>query len=191
VDYTPWFTFVKIVKEQPEMKLILLPFLSLLFSIDAIAQKTSGDSTGFKEGIAIGEIGGASSTDITSGKSSFGYSLSVEATPIEDWLEVELGVSPTYAFHYKETDIDFLIKKPWTFSSKLEFMLGIGPEWAQSTEYRITTNSWSAEIALDFMYWPFKKRQFGFYVEPAYAYGFNATHEQSAGMSAGLLVNIP
>lgn len=173
------------------MKLILLLCFLFLVSIHAVAQKTSGDSASFKEGIAVGEIGGASSTDITSGKSSFGYSLSVEATPIEGWLEVELGVSPTYAAHYKETDIDFLLKKPWTFSPKLEFMLGVGPEWAHSTEYGITTNSWSGEIALDFMYWPFREHQFGFYAEPAYAYGFNSAHEQSVGMSAGLLVNIP
>jgi hypothetical protein len=173
------------------MKLILLSFLLLLFSTRIVAQKKSADSTNFKEGIAVGEIGGASSIDIKSVKSSFGYSLSVEATPIEDWLEVELGVSPTYASHYRETDIDFLLKKPWTFSSRLEFMLGIGPEWAHSTDFGTTSNSWSGEIALDFMYWPFKKRQFGFYAEPAYTYGFNAAHEQSAGMSAGLLINIP
>jgi hypothetical protein len=114
------------------MKLIWIFFLLFLISRNSFAQKTFGDSTSFKEGIAIGEIGGASSTDIKRGKSSFGYSLSVEATPIEDWLEVELGVSPTYATNYRETDVDFLIKKPWTFSSKLEFMLGIGPEWAQT-----------------------------------------------------------
>jgi hypothetical protein len=113
------------------------------------------------------------------------------ASPIEDWLEVELGVSPTYAAHYRETDVDFLVKKPWTFSSRLEFMLGIGPEWAHTTEYGTTTNSWSGELALDFMYWPFKKHQFGFYGEPAYVYGFNAAHEQSIEMSAGLLINIP
>jgi hypothetical protein len=173
------------------MKLIWIFFLLLLISRNAFAQKTFNDSTSFKEGIAIGEIGGASSTDVKSGKSSFGYSLSVEATPIEHWLEVELGVSPTYAAHYKETDVDFLFKKPWTFSSRLEFMLGIGPEWAHSTDYGVTTNSWSGEIALDFMYWPFKKHQFGFYAEPDYVYGLNAAHEQSIEMSAGLLINIP
>jgi len=173
------------------MKLVWTSFLFFLLSANAIAQKTSNDSASDKEGIAVGEIGEASSTDIKSGKSSFGYSLSVEATPIENWLEVELGVSPTYASHYKETDVDFLFKKPWTFSSRLEFMLGIGPEWAYSPDYGITTNSWSGEIALDFMYWPFKKRQFGFYIEPDYVYGFSAAHEQSVEMSAGLLINIP
>jgi len=173
------------------MKLIWLPFLLLLISIDGMAQKISGDSTSLKEGVAVGEIGGASSTDIKSGKSSFGYSLSIEATPVANWLEVELGVSPTYGAYHKETDIDFLLKKPWTFSSKLEFMLGIGPEWANATDHGITTHSWNGEVALDFMYWPFRKHQLGFYAEPGYVYGFNKAHEQSAEISAGLLINIP
>lgn len=163
----------------------------LCSSLYAFSQKNENYSTSNKEGIAVGEIGGASSIDIKSGKSSFGYSLSAEATPIENWLEVELGVSPTYGSNHKETDIDFLIKKPWMFSSNLEFMLGIGPEWVHSTDYGITNNSWSGEVALDFMYWPFKKHQFGFYAEPDYVYGFNKDHEQALEMSAGLLINIP
>ena len=173
------------------MKLILLPLLLLMFVMQVIAQKTSPDSSDIKEGTAVGEIGGALSKDIKGGQWSWGYSLSVETTPIEHWLEVELGVSPTYAAHYKETDIDFLIKKPWDFSQKLEFMLGVGPQWAHSTAYGVTSNSWSGEVAFDFMYWPFKKHQFGFYAEPAYVYGFNAGHGQSAGISAGLLIDIP
>ncbi|HVX00134.1 MAG TPA: hypothetical protein VHA52_06855 [Candidatus Babeliaceae bacterium] len=173
------------------MKLIFLSCCLIFVCINARAQKAAKDTTGFKEGIAVGEAGGASSTDIKSGKASYGYSLSVEATPIENWLEVELGVSPTYAKNYRETDIDFLVKKPWDFSRRLEFMLGVGPEWAHSTSLGVSSNSWSGEIALDFMYWPFKKHQFGFYAEPAYVYGFETGHEQSIEMSAGLLINIP
>jgi hypothetical protein len=173
------------------MKLTLLITLFLSSAINAFAQKTDKDSTEDKEGIAVVEIGGASSTDLKSGKSSFGYNVSVETTPIENWLEVELGISPTYAAHSRETDIDLLFKKPWTFSNELEFMVGIGPDWAHSTDEGIATNSWSGELALDFMYWPFKKHQFGFYAEPAYDYGFEKGHEQSIDMSAGVIINIP
>ena len=173
------------------MKFIWSALLLLLFSFPLIAQKAPVDSSNFEEGVAIGEIGGAAAKDVKSGKSSFGYSLSIEATPIAHWLEIELGVSPVYASHYRETDIDFLFKKPWTLSANLEFMLGIGPEWAHSVEYGINANSWSGEIASDFMYWPFKKRQFGFYAEPGYVYGLDKTHGQSAQISTGLLINIP
>lgn len=183
MEHTPRFIFVKISK----MKRIFLP----LFLLAATAALAQHPDTILKEGIAIGEIGAAASRDIKSGKSSFGYSLAAETTPIENWLEIELGVSPTYAAHYHETDIDFLLKKPWTLSRRLEIMLGIGPEWARATESGTTSTSWSGEAALDLMYWPFPKHQFGFYAEPGYTYGLNSRHEQSLEMSAGLLVNIP
>jgi len=163
----------------------------LLFStIPAIGQKVQKDSTGQKEAIAIAEFGGAVSQDIKGGASA-GYSIAVEVTPIEDWLELELGVSPTFSDHAKETDIDLLFKKPWTFSPKAEFMFGLGLAWTHTKYLNVTTNGASGEIALDFMFWPAAKHRFGWYLEPAYAYGFGGGHAQSLGMSAGLLVAIP
>ncbi len=132
-----------------------------MLSVNAFAQKALIDSGSNKEPIAVGELGAAASLDVKGGKSSFGYSAAVEITPIEDWLELELGGTPTFGSHLRETDIDFLFKKPWTFSSKLEFMLGAG------------------------------KHQFGCYLEPAFDYGFSREHEQSVGISAGLLIAIP
>ena len=54
----------------------------------------------------------------------------------------------------------------------------------------IITNSPGGEIALDFMFWPFEKKKFGWYLEPAYDYSFGKGHEQSIGMSGGLLISI-
>src|ERR1700749_2891893 len=107
-------------------RIIITVFL-ISFLINANAQKVEKDS--LAEPFAIGEIGPAASLNIKGGKSSYGFSLAVETTPIENWLELELGVTPTYASHLKETDVDFLFKKPWTLSSELEFMLGVGPVW--------------------------------------------------------------
>ena len=50
-------------------------------------------------------------------------------TPIENWLELEFGVTPTFSHHSTEWDTDVLFKKPWTLSKKVEFMFGVGPEW--------------------------------------------------------------
>ena len=41
------------------------------------------------------------------------------------------------------------------------------------------------------MFWPARKHKFGWYLEPTYDYGFGSGHEQSIGMSAGLLIAIP
>ena len=53
------------------------------------------------------------------------------------------------------------------------------------------TNSFSAEIAGDFMFWPTGEHRFGWFLEPTYDYSFAGGHQQSIGMSGGLLIGIP
>jgi hypothetical protein len=173
------------------MKPFLLAAFLFLLGTDAFAQQTGKDTTSEKEGIAVAEFGGAASGNLKGGAKSFGYSIAVEATPIENWLEVELGFSPTYSKYTTDKEIDFLIKKPWTLSPKAEFMFGVGLAWDHMKDNAITTNAVGGEIALDFMFWPAAKHRFGWYLEPAYEYGFGNGHEQSLSMSAGLLVSIP
>src|SRR5580698_10293517 len=139
---------------------------------------------------AIVEIGGAPGWSITGGGFSFSPTVAAEVTPIENWLELEMGVTPIFSRHSTEWDTDLLFKKPWTLSKKVEFMFGVGPEWVHTRAYGITTNSIAGEVALDFMYWPSARRRFGWYFEPAYDYNFGRGHEQSFGMSGGLLIGI-
>jgi hypothetical protein len=144
-----------------------------------------------KEPVAVVELGGASSWNLNGGGSSFGANLAVEVTPIENWLELEAGVTPLFARHSTEWDTDLLFKKPWTLSKKAEFMVGIGPEWVHTRQYGLTTNSLAAEAILDFMFWPSAKHRFGWYLEPGYDYSFGRRHERSVGITAGLLIAIP
>lgn len=144
-----------------------------------------------KEPAAILELGAAGSWSLEDGASSAGPSVAVEVTPIENWLELEAGVTPLFRSGSKEWDTDLLFKKPWTLSRKVEFMAGIGPEWVHTTENRVSTNSIAGEAALDFMFWPVKRHKYGWYLEPAYDYGFGHGHEQSMGISGGLLIAIP
>lgn len=141
--------------------------------------------------MAIAELGAAGSWNVKGGGASFGPTVAVEFTPIEHWLELEAGVTPLFARHSTEWDTDLLFKKPWTLSKKAEFMLGVGPEWVHARNLGVTTNSVSAEAAADFMFWPFAKHRFGWYLEPAYDYNFGRGHEQSLGVSGGLLIAIP
>jgi hypothetical protein len=157
---------------------------ALLFSASALAQPAG------KEPVAIAELGGNAGWDFHGGW-SFGPTAAVEVTPIEDWLEIEAGVTPAFSRHAREWDTDLLFKKPWTLSRKVEFMFGLGPEWVHARENGVTTNSIAGEAALDFMFWPCAKRRFGWYLEPAYDYSFGRGHERSLGMSAGLLIAIP
>jgi len=164
-------------------KAILIAFL-FLFPACALPQSVD------KEPAAIVELGGAANWNVKDGGSGFGPTVAVEVTPIEKWLELEAGVTPLFSRHTTEWDTDLLFKKPWTLSKKVEFMIGVGPAWVHTTKYGVTTNSVSGEAVLDFMFWPSAKHRFGWYVEPGYEYNFGRGHEQSLGVSGGLLIAI-
>jgi len=144
-----------------------------------------------KEAAAILELGPAAGWSFNGGGSSFGADCAVEFTPIENWLELEAGVTPLFNRHSTEWSTDLLFKKPWTLSKKVEFMFGVGPEWVHTRENGARTNAVAAEAALDFMFWPFAKRRFGWFLEPGFDYSFGHGHERSLGVSAGLLISIP
>jgi hypothetical protein len=144
-----------------------------------------------KKPVAIVELGGAGAWNVKGGGLSFGPTVAVEVTPIENWLELEAGVTRLSARHSTEWGTDLLFKKPWTLSKKAEFMLGVGPEWVHAWDRGVTTNSVSIEVAPDFMFWPSAKRRFGWYLEPSYEYNFGRGHEQALGISGGLLIAIP
>jgi|HubBroStandDraft_3_1064219.scaffolds.fasta_scaffold16396_2 hypothetical protein len=102
-----------IVNSVNSAKPILLAF-SLFCAGNAIAQEVE------KEPTAIVELGGATDWSITEGGSSFGPTVAVEVTPIENWLELEAGVTPLFRRHSTGWDIDLLFKKPWTLSKKAD-----------------------------------------------------------------------
>jgi len=142
------------------------------------------------EPAAVIELGGAAGWDLKDGGPSFGADLAIEVTPIENWLELEAGITPLFRRHSTEWSADLLFKKPWTLSDKAEFMIGVGPEWIHAREYSVTTNSLGVEAVLDFMFWPSAKHRFGWYIEPSYDYSFGRGHERSIGITAGLLIAI-
>jgi len=136
------------------------------------------------------EIGGAASRSLTESQSSFGPTLAVEVTPIEKWLELEVGVTPLFRRHSTEWSVDLLFKKPWTLSDTKEVMIGIGPEWIHSNSYGAKMNSVGGEIVPDFMFWSSKKHRFGWYLEPSYEYKFGPHREHSLAITGGLLIGI-
>ncbi len=166
--------------------LCCLPILALSVSCApafAVAQDAA------TEPIAIVEIGAAASRSLNSG--SAGPTVAVEVTPIDNWLELEAGVTPLFNRSSTEWDTDLLFKKPWTLSSKAELMAGIGPEWIHTNQPGAQANSISAEAALDFMYWPAARHKFGWYLEPGFEHNFGRQQEQSFAISGGLLIAIP
>jgi len=155
----------------------------LLLAVPAFAQEN-------KEPSAIIELGGAASWGLKGG-SAYGPAVAVETTPIPDVLELEGGVTTLFSRGQIEWDADFLFKKPWILSDTVEFMAGVGPEWAHTVTRAGVRDELAGEVALDFMFWPWPSHKYGLYLEPSYDYGFGHGHEQSLGVSAGLLIPIP
>jgi len=162
---------------------------SFLSSGNAFAQ--SVEQSVDKEPAAVVELGGAPGWNLKDGGWSSGPTFAVEVTPIENWLELEMGVTAILGHHSTEWDTDLLFKKPWTLSKKVEFMFGVGPEWIHTREYSTATNSVGGEVVLDFMFWPSANHRLGWYLEPGCEYNFGRGHDRSVGISGGLLIAIP
>ncbi|MGP8260186.1 MAG: hypothetical protein ACLQM6_09585 [Acidobacteriaceae bacterium] len=143
-----------------------------------------------KDPVAIVEVGGAGEWTLTHGTPSYGPNVAVEVTPIPEWLEIEAGVTPFLSRGQTEWDSDVIFKKPYTLSKTAEFMFGVGPEWSHTSHNSGDTDTFAAEGALDFMFWPWPKRRFGWYAEPSYSYSFDSGHEQSMSLSVGVLIPI-
>jgi hypothetical protein len=161
--------------------------IALLFVVKVFGQIQEKE----KEPAAILEIGAAGEWALTHGTPSFGPSVAVEVTPIKEWLEIEAGTTPFFSRGQTEWDTDLLFKKPYDLSKTAEFMFGVGPEWAHTIQGGKSSNTLGGEAALDFMFWPWRKRRFGWYLEPTYGYSFASGHDQSMSVTVGLLIAIP
>jgi hypothetical protein len=142
-----------------------------------------------KEPFAVVELGAATERSLQEGTVSAGPSASVEFPIIKDWLEIEAGISPLFSPGQAEWQADLLFKKPFTINEQVEFMIGAGPQFSYATAGGGTQVA--SEIALEWMIWPSADRKFGWFVEPTYSYSFSKGHEQSIGVTTGLMIAIP
>jgi hypothetical protein len=160
--------------------------------ISAILLCAAGAQAGEKgkEGATELELGAAAEWAIPGGGTGFGGSVGIEYTLIREWLEVELEVSPLFGAGRTNWDTELVFKKPFEPSDTLEVMPGIGPAWLYTVSHGQSTSSLGAVALLDFQIWPTPERNFGWFVEPSYTYDFGREHEQSLGMTFGLLIPI-
>jgi hypothetical protein len=154
----------------------------LLFAGAALAED--------KEPFAVFELGAAGEWGLNGGGSSFGPTAAVEFTPIKNWLEIETGIETLFSHGQTEWDTDFIFKKPFDLSPFVEFEPGIGPVWMHTIGGGRVTDAIGVEAAADFMFWPTRDRQYGWFLEPSYSYSLANGHEQSLGLSGGLLIPI-
>lgn len=123
-----------------------------------------------------------------SDRPNFGGTFAIETTPIENWLELEFGLTTLATAGRTEMSGDLLFKKPFRLSPTIEFMIGAGPSISKTLNGVDRTTSISPEFVLDFMFWPTKN--IGWFVEPTWSIN-PRNGEQSAAVSAGILIGIP
>jgi hypothetical protein len=134
------------------------------------------------------EIGTAGGWPLNGERPNFGGTIAAEVTPIEDWLELEFGLSTLATAGHTELSGDVLFKKPFRLSPTVEFMIGAGPSVSQTLNGPERGTSVSAEFALDFMFWP--TRDVGWYIEPTWSVN-PRNGQQSAAVSIGMLIGFP
>jgi len=145
---------------------------------------------GEKEPSAIIEIGGAGEWGLGSGGQNFGPAAAIDVTLLKDLLEIEAGVSPLFGNGFTEWNTDLVLRKPFALSDTVEVELGVGPSWMHTTGGGRTSDSLGGVAVIEFQFWPWPTKKYGWYLEPSYGYDFGG-HGQSIGLTAGLLIAIP
>jgi hypothetical protein len=130
------------------------------------------------------ELGTAGEWPLTNEPGNFGGTFAVEFEPIENWLELEFGITTLNTTGHSDLSGDLLFKKPFKITPSFEFMIGAGPSVSQTLNGPDRGTKVSAEFALDFMFWPTK--DVGWFFEPTYSIN-PRTGERSAAFSVGLL----
>ena len=144
-----------------------------------------------KEPSAIIEMGGAAEWGPRDGGQSFGPAVAIDVTPLKNWLEIEAGVASQFGDGRTDWNTDLVFKKPFTLSPTVEVEVGGGPAWMHATGGGKTANSLGGEAVVEFQFWPWPNRNYGWYLEPSYGYDFGSGHAQSFGLTVGLLIAIP
>jgi hypothetical protein len=158
--------------------------LSILGTTKTGAQAVSAKDDDHR---AVIEVGLAGERGITGSSTSAGGTVAVEFTPIENWLEMESGVTVLHGAAHTEVSVDLLFKKPWRLSATSEFMAGIGPELSHASAGGGT--SLATEVIADWMFWPTKN--VGWYLEPSYSFTALSGGEKNLGIAAGLIIGVP
>jgi hypothetical protein len=148
--------------------------------------KSPAKPVGDEDHALVLEIGAVVDWERTEGALHSGATFAFEITPIENKLELEIGISALPSDGGVEMPIDVLFKKPWRFSPQFEFMIGAGPEMVHAFGPDHGT-FWGVEAVLDFMFWP--RKNIGWYLEPGYEITFrDGTPRHGVGISGGLLI---
>ncbi|HEV8411223.1 MAG TPA: regulatory protein RecX [Gemmatimonadaceae bacterium] len=187
--YPPDLVRITVAKLTRATPLLVALFLAAFATVSA-QQTSPPPAAGESEHRAVLELGFAAERGIGESSAAAGGTIAMETTPIENWLELEAGLTLLHSSGHTEFSGDFLVKKPWQLTQKAEFMIGVGPEFTHhSADAEKSSTTVAAEFVSDFMYWP--SPNVGWYLEPSYSVSRISGGDRSVGISAGLIIGIP
>ena len=134
------------------------------------------------------EIGPAAEWPLHGERSNYGGTIAIEKEVIENWLELELGITALGTSGQRELSADLLFKKPFRLSPAVEFMVGAGPSITRTLTGPDKGTSAAVQFVIDFMFW--SHANVGWYVEPAISIT-PGTGKKSLGMTGGLVIGLP
>lgn len=147
-------------------------------------EKGEPETKEIKHTLILG-VGGAAEVELGDGSLHAGANAFVEYEAIEDWLELELGVSVLAAEGGREVPVDLLFKKPFQLTSRLELMIGLGPQVVFVSGTDKNGTFLGGEVVFDFMYWPL--RHVGLWVEPTYGFLVRGRVSHSLSTTGGVI----
>jgi hypothetical protein len=165
--------------------ILFLGFAFIGVTSVASAQELSGAPADDADHAIVFELGAAGDWSPSEGFHP-GGTVAFEVTPIEHWLELEVGATAIRAEAGSEIAVDLLFKKPWQLSRTIEFMAGAGPEIVHATGPNSET-FWGIEAVADVMFWP--RKNVGWYLEPGYEMTMrDGGRQHGLGIAVGLII---
>jgi hypothetical protein len=189
--YTTALLLLEIMAELPpsprSLKVASAIVAGLLFGgTDVRAEEGTREDNGDERGLVL-EIGPAAEWPLKGERANYGGNIAVEKEVIENWLEIELGFSGLGTSGRGGLATDFLLKKPFSLSPTVEFMVGVGSEITRSLNGPNKGTTASAEFVAEFMFWPCGN--VGWYVEPAAT--IDGAGRKSLSLTGGLTLAFP
>jgi hypothetical protein len=142
-----------------------------------------------RDHLVILELGASGEREISEHTSHIGPVVGLEVEPIENWLEIELGVSTNRSQGARNWEIELPFKKPFRLSGAIEVMPGLGPIWTHTTQPGARSSVWDAVAVIDLFVW--RTRHLGWFLEPSYGISLGYGNKKSVGLTGGIFFAVP
>jgi hypothetical protein len=139
--------------------------------------------------VALVELGATGEREISEHVSHLSPTIGIEAEPIENWFEIELGASTNRSQGATNWELELQFKKPFQLCNMIEVEPGLGSTWSDTTQSDQRPSTWGAEASIGFLFW--RTKRIGWFLEPSYGITFGSGTKTSVGLTGGIFFTLP